>query len=135
MKVTPFNNLNNPIELLLRPRHEDATITAIRPDQLQSLKAPAKPVQHLLAARMVLNVRGMNDQGNNQAKRIDQNMAFTPFYLLPRVVATVPPFRLLTLWLSRMAALGVGLRPLLRRTRSRRRSCIWTQTPSKRNRR
>jgi hypothetical protein len=68
-----------------------------------------------------LNVRSVNDQGNNQAKRIYQNMAFTPLYLLTRVVTTVPPFRLLTLWLSRMAALGVGLRPFLRRTRSRRR--------------
>jgi len=135
MKVTTFNNLNNPIELLLRPSHKEATITPIRPDQFQTRTTPAKPVEHLFAARMILNVRGMNDQGNNQAKRIDQNMAFTPLYLLPRVVATVPPFRRLTLWLSRMAALGVDLRPFLRRTRSRRRSCIWTQTPSKRNRR
>ena len=124
MKVTPFNNLNNPIELLLGPRHKAATITAVRPDQLQSCTAPAQPVQHLLATRMVLNVRGMNDQGNNQTKRIDQNMAFTSLYLLARVIATVPPFKFFTLWLSRMAALGVGLRPFLRRTRSRRRSWI-----------
>jgi hypothetical protein len=67
----------------------------------------AKFVEHQPAACMILNVRSMNDQGNNQAKRIDQNMAFTPLYLLARVVATVPPFRRLTLWLSRMAALGV----------------------------
>jgi hypothetical protein len=108
MKVTAFNNLNDPIELLLRPRHKETTITPIRPDQFQTRTTAAKPVQHQLATRMILNVRGMNDQNNNQAKRIDQNMAFTPLYLLARIVATVPPFRRLTLWLSRMAALGVG---------------------------
>jgi hypothetical protein len=68
----------------------------------------AKLVEHQLAARMILNVRSMNDYSDNQAKRIDQNMAFTPLYLLACIVATVPPFRRLTLWLSRMAALGMG---------------------------
>lgn len=111
MKVTPFNNLNRPIELLLRPRHKKTTITPIRPDQFQTRTTPTEPVQHLFATRMVLNVRSMNDQSNNQAKCIDQNMAFTSLYLLARIIATVPPFRCLTLWLSRMAALGVGLRP------------------------
>jgi len=124
MKVTPLNNINNPMELLLGPRHKGTTITAIGPDQLQSRTPSTKLAQDLFAAGMVLNVRGMNDQGNNQAKRIDQNMTFTPLYLLARIVATVPPFRRLTLWLSRMAALGVGLRPFLRRTRSWRRSWI-----------
>jgi hypothetical protein len=32
MKVTAFDNLNNPTELLLCPRHKETTITAIRPD-------------------------------------------------------------------------------------------------------
>ena len=32
VKVTAFNNLNNPTELLLRPRHKETTITTIRPD-------------------------------------------------------------------------------------------------------
>jgi hypothetical protein len=68
----------------------------------------AKLVEHQLAARMILNVGSMNDYSNNQTKRIDQNMAFTPLYLLACIVATVPPFRRLTLWLSRMAALGMG---------------------------
>jgi hypothetical protein len=111
MKVTPFNNLNDPIELLLCPPHKETTITTIRPNQFQTRTTVAKPDQHQLAARMILNICCMNDQSNNQAKRIDQDMALTTLYLLARVVATMPPFKRLTLWLSRIAALGVGLRP------------------------
>ena len=118
MKVTAFNNLNHPIELLPGPNHKQTPIAPIGPDPFQTRTPAAQPAQHVFATGMVLNVRGVNDHRNNQAKRVDQNMTFTSLYLLPRVVATVPPFRLLTLWLSRMAALGVGLRPFLRRTRS-----------------
>lgn len=108
VKLAPFNNLNDPIKLLLRPFHKKTTITAICPDQFQTHTTVAKLIEHQLAARMILNVRSMNDYGNNQAKRIDQNMAFTSLYFLACIVATVPPFRRLTLWLSRIAALGVG---------------------------
>lgn len=123
MKVATFNNLNDPIELLLRPFNKETTITTISPDNSQTHTTAAKPAQNQLAARMVLNVRSMNNQSNDQAKRINQNMSFSPGNPFSGVITAFPPFSaVFTLWLSIIPALGVGLRPAWRRTCSRRQS-------------
>lgn len=100
-----------------------AGIAAIRPDDLQSPPLPAEFLDEQFASLAVLLVGRMNHQGDDQAERIHDDMALAAGDLLPRVVATIPPFpAVLTDWLSMMAALGVGLRPNFLRRRSRSRS-------------
>ena len=121
MTVTAFDNFNHTVELLFCPAQELTAVTAIGPNQLQSPTAWPQCCQNTSSPVAVLDVGRMNDQDKNQAQGIYQNMAFASLYFLTGVVTAVPPFKVLTLWLSRIPALGVGLRPSLRRTRSRRR--------------
>jgi hypothetical protein len=119
--VTTLNDLNNAVELLLGPVQELSAVSTISPNNLHTRAMTSQACQYVSGTISVLDVCGMNDQGNNQTERIDQNVPLASFYLLSSVIAAVPPFSVLTLWLSRIAALGVGLRPRSRRTRSRRR--------------
>jgi hypothetical protein len=66
-----------------------------------------------------LNVRCMYNSRHYQTQRIYNQMAFSAHYFLASVITTVPPFEaVLTVWLSIMAALGLGWRPALSRTSS-----------------
>jgi hypothetical protein len=54
----------------------------------------------------------MYDDGDQKAKRVDEDVALTTIDLLARVVAVRPPFSVVfTDWLSMMPALGFRLRP------------------------
>jgi len=68
----------------------------------------------------VLDIRRMYHHRQEQPERVHENMALAAFYLLAGIVAAMPPFSVLTVWLSKTAALGVGWRPTFRRTCSRR---------------
>ena len=72
------------------------------------------------AAVAILNVGGMHDGVDQQALRIDENVALLALDLFSRVVARridrSPPFSaLLTLWLSMTAAVGLASRPIASR--------------------
>lgn len=122
MHVTTFDNLNQPAILLTRPDDKGAGVSAIGPDASQPIETPAHALEDTTSAVTVLNIARMHHHCQDQTERVHENMAFTAFDLLAGVVTTMPPFSVLTVWLSRIAALGVGLRPALRRTCSRRRS-------------
>ena len=94
-----------------------------------------EPFRHVdeqfLAAGTVGAIGGMNPQIQDQTERVDQQRAFAAFDLLGPVEAGRSPFSvLLTVWLSRMAALGLVSRPASVWTCSRRISCICCQAPS-----
>ena len=64
----------------------------------------------------ILNVGAMHDGVHQEALRIDEDMPLLPFDLLARIKAmrvdAMPPFSAdLTLWLSRIAAVGLAARP------------------------
>lgn len=72
------------------------------------------------AAVAILNVGGMNDGMQQQAKRIYEQMALLALDLFARIIARRvdpgPPFSaLFTLWLSMMAAVGLASRSLCSR--------------------
>ena len=102
------------------PVHELARIAAVGKDQSQPTKARAQLLNDKSAAVAVLDIGWMNDQRHDQPERVDQDVSFSPGYLLARVVAAIPPFAaVLTDWLSRMPTLGVGFLPTFLRTRAR----------------
>ncbi len=97
-------------------RHPWALIAAIGIDAFDEGEAAAGFAQHGARSVAVLDVGGMNGDAQQEAERIDEDMALAALDLLARVVARrierEPPFTApLTLWLSMMAALGLASRP------------------------
>jgi hypothetical protein len=74
--------------------------------------APIQAPEQLGGAVAVAHISGGYLDLADQAEGVDQQVALEAVELLGAVVAVWPPRSVvLTLWLSRMAALGVGARP------------------------
>jgi hypothetical protein len=93
-----------------------AAVGAIGEDRLQKGKEPAGlAVQDQKRAIAVLQVGRVDDDGEDQAEGVDEQMALLAFDLLARVIArrvdARPPFSApFTLWLSITPALGLAAR-------------------------
>lgn len=121
--LVTFDNFDHAATGAPGPVDQPTSVPAVRPDQLQSAELALQTIDHQLCSVAILDARGMHDHRQNQSQRIDDQMAFPPFDLLPRVVPALPPFSaVFTDWLSRIPPEGVGLRPALTRTFCRRAS-------------
>jgi hypothetical protein len=121
MQVTTFDNLNHPAEHPSGPIHESPGVASVDPDALQPTQPSAQLRQYQPPSDTILDVSSVHHHDQNQPEGINEHVSFTPRNLLSSVITAVPPFSaVLTLWLSKIPALGVGLRPALRRTCSRR---------------
>ena len=88
-------------------------------------------LQQRLCAIAVLHAGGGDDDRQQQAERIDEDVAFAAFDLFVRVKPADPPFSVvLTDWLSMIPALGRRCLPVATRTSPRNRSCMSGQVPS-----
>ncbi len=122
VRLRAFDDFNDPAVPANRPIHKLPGITAIGPDNFKAPPSRTQLLDQQLAAITVLDVGRVNDQREDQAERVNNDMALAPLGFLARIVPSVAPFSaVLTDWLSMMPALGVGLRPSSIRTR--RRSC------------
>jgi hypothetical protein len=75
----------------------------------------------------------MDNDGEDQPERVDDDVSLASLDLLATIVTAWPPFSVVfTVWLSMITALGVGSRPALLRTSSRRASWILSHTPARR---
>lgn len=120
-RIAAFNNRQHPAAERLGPFDQLARVAAVGPDCFQSRVHTAKFLEHELRPVAVLHIRRVHHDGQNQPQHIDNDVPLTAVDLLARIVATRPPFSVvLALWLSKIAAEGVGLRPALIRTDSRR---------------
>ncbi len=121
--IATLDDFQNPVSKRSRPFNQFASITTVRPNQLQASMPPMELAQHQLGSVAILNVGGMNNDGQYQPQRVDDNMPLATVDLLARVVAMRPPFSVVfTLWLSTIAAEGDFFRPADTRTLSRRAS-------------
>jgi len=119
MQLRAFDDLQYPMAKLSGPRDELAGVTAVGPNQSQSRETIGQFPQNQFGSITVLDAGRMHHNRHHQTKCIDHQMAFSAHYLLARIVTSVPPFEaVLTDWLSIIAALGLGWRPALIRTRS-----------------
>lgn len=112
-----LDHLDPPRGLGHGPAQFRAAIGAVGEDRLQKGKQPARAmVQNQTRAVAVLQVGRMDDDGEDQAEGVDEEMALLAFDLLARVIArrveARPPFSApFTLWLSITPALGLAVRP------------------------
>ena len=87
----------------------------------QLLVVFAQTLQYQAGSITVLHIPSMHDHREDQAQCVYDHMTLAAEDLLARIVAAKSPFSVvLTLWLSIIAALGVGFLPALRRTLTRR---------------
>jgi site-specific DNA recombinase len=92
--------------------------------------APDAP-EHQLRALVVLDVGGMDHDGQDQPHRVDEDVPLPARDPLTAVVAPGPPFSVVRpVWLSRMAAEGCRCRPSAARKSPRRSSCSRSRVPS-----
>jgi hypothetical protein len=88
-------------------------------------------LQQQLRPVAVWHTGGGDDDRQQQAERVDEEVAFAAFNLFVRVKAADPPFSVvLTDWLSMIPALGWRCLPVATRTSPRTRSCMSGQVPS-----
>ena len=123
MQLVALDNLNDSPERVSGPSHKCPGIATIDPDPLQPSKSIAQFLQDKPASITILNVGRVYHHDQDQPQGINEQVPLTPRNLLSSIITAAPPFSaVLTLWLSRIPALGVGMRPALRRNCSRRRS-------------
>ena len=96
--------------------HPRPLAAGIGKDGLDEGERPARRAKQAAGAVAVLYVGGMDDDAQEQAERIDEDMPLAPRDLLARVIALrverSPPFCApLALWLSITAADGLASRP------------------------
>ena len=94
-----------------------AGIGAVGPDHREPREQRLQPPQDEDRAVAILDGGGMNDDGEDQAEGIDDDVPLAALDLFPGVEAAGPPFSAsFTLWLSLMAAMGLASLPSFSRT-------------------
>lgn len=119
-RIAAFDNLDRPAGERLDPGFELPGIPPVGPNFLQARAVEADLFNDFLAAVAILHAGRMDDRADDQPQGVNQQMALATVYLFARVIAALrPPFSVvLTDWLSRIAALGVGSRASASRTRA-----------------
>src|SRR4051794_12442718 len=102
-------------------------VDAVREHDPEPAVEPLQPPQQVARAVRVLDVGGVDDHAQEQARGVDRDVPLPAPYLLRRIVAARPPFSVvLTLCVSTIAALGLGSLP----SRSRSITTRWWRMPS-----
>ena len=101
--------------------HLAAPIACIADDALDEGEGPSGLAQQGLGPVPILHARGMNDDSEEEPKRVGQDVALAANDLLARVipgrVERSPPLMApLAVWLSMMAVVGLASRPAFSRT-------------------
>jgi len=96
-------------------------IAGVGEDPLDEREGATRLAQNLVHAIAILDVGGVDDDTQEEAERVDEDVPLAPRNLLARVITLRvhrrPPFcAALALWLSMIAALGLTSRPSLSRT-------------------
>lgn len=95
LSLLSFDDLQSPSTDGFGPFDELTRIAAIGPDQRQARKPKTNERKEGLTALPILDCGGMDDHGEDQTERINEEMAFTSLDALARIVTDrtgLPPF-------------------------------------------
>jgi len=102
------------------PLDERSGVATVGPDETEAHERVRESSEHELRAVAILNVAAVNDDGEDQPERVDDQMALSTLYFLARIVTAAAPREVVfTDWLSMIAADGIRSRPSLARTSPR----------------
>ena len=117
MRVGSFDDFDFPSPCSLDERpHLGAGIAAVGDNALDEREAPPRLSQQCLGAVAVLDVGGVHVDVQEEALRVDEDVALAPDDLLAGIIARAverrPPFSApLALCASRIAMVGLASRP------------------------
>ena len=108
-----LDDRDGPAQCRFDPVFAAAAIARVDPQMCQARETAILSVEHQEGTVTVGDVGGMNDRAQEEALGIDQQMPLAATQFLRAIIAAGPPFSVvLTDWLSRLAALGSGWRPI-----------------------
>jgi len=121
--VGTLDDLQDAAQEGVSPGDQTPAVGAVGPDFAEAGEVPLHPCQDELGTGAILDVGRMHHHREYQSQGVDGDVTLAPGDQLAAIEAADPPFSVvLTVWESRTAALGVGSRPALTRTLSRRQS-------------
>ena len=96
----------------IKPLFKLTPVATISPDFPDVFKVFLKVSQYELPCKTITECGSMYPYHQNQAKSINSYMAFSAFYFLSAIIASIPPFTdVFTDWESILAAVGCGSLP------------------------
>src|SRR6185437_11429376 len=84
------HRLEKPTATLLHPLHQRTGISSVGPNELQPGQLPAYLLQNQLGTVTILNVGGMNDDGQKQSQGVHQDVSLPAVDFFFRIVAMWP---------------------------------------------
>ena len=90
--IAPFDDLECPLGKGLGPLDELAGVATVGPDQHQSCEQTLEPLEDQFGAIAILDVGLVNDDRQDQAERVDDQMTLAAIDLFAGIIAVRPPF-------------------------------------------
>ena len=115
-----LDDLQDPARHGHHPVHQLAAVASVSPDESQAWESSYQFIDDQPRPISVLDIGRMHHHRQQQAHGIYDDVSLSTVDLLTNIIATRPPFSVVfTLWLSMIAALGVGFLPSASRTQGR----------------
>ena len=115
-----LDDLQDPARHGHHPVHQLAAVASVSPDESQAWESSYQFIDDQPRPISVLDIGRMHHHRQQQAHGIYDDVSLSTVDLLTSIIATRPPFSVVfTLWLSMIAALGVGFLPSASRTQGR----------------
>ena len=126
-----LDDLQDPARHGHHPVHQLAAVASVSPDESQAWESSYQFIDDQPRTISVLDIGRMHHHRQQQAHGIYDDVSLSTVDLLTSIIATRPPFSVVfTLWLSMIAALGVGSLPSASRTQGRSVSLTRSHVPS-----
>ena len=115
-----LDDLQDPARHGHHPVYQLAAVASVSPDESQAWESSYQFIDDQPRPISVLDIGRMHHHRQQQAHGIYDDVSLSTVDLLTSIIATRPPFSVVfTLWLSMIAALGVGFLPSASRTQGR----------------
>ena len=126
-----LDDLQDPARHGHHPVHQLTAVASVSPDESQAWESSYQFIDDQPRPISVLDIGRMHHHRQQQAHGIYDDVSLSTVDLLTSIIATRPPFSVVfTLWLSMIAALGVGFLPSASRTQGRSVSLTRSHVPS-----
>ena len=126
-----LDDLQDPARHGHHPVHQLAAVASVSPDESQAWGSSYQFIDDQPRPISVLDIGRMHHHRQQQAHGIYDDVSLSTVDLFTSIIATRPPFSVVfTLWLSMIAALGVGFLPSASRTQGRSVSLTRSHVPS-----
>ena len=126
-----LDDLHDPARHGHHPVLQLATVASVSPDESQAWESSYQFIDDQPRPISVLHIGRMHHHRQQQSQGIYDDVSLSTIDLFTSVIATRPPFSVVfTLWLSMIAALGVGFLPSASRTQGRSVSLTRFHVPS-----